>query len=275
MADDQIEQELLKRSLGIDHVNRSALDAVTGINTGDDASDPAGTSATHAGLTAAHGATGAVVGTTNVQTITGKKFGGATDYSEFEASGFLHHAGIAGGYDDVQFNITPKETGAGHPTLSTWNTDFKEFSYAVGDYANAQSQEAPHWWKEGEPWSFHIHWSTGSGNYVNGDKVQWQLHVSAADTNGSPPYTQFPAATVLVIEHAFVGTVSPFSGVRSTFPTFTIPASMTKIGAQVKIKLTRIAKSAGGTDPGTDPFPFQVGAHALADTRTSRTNGAK
>lgn len=231
--------------------------------------------AAHAGLTEAHGATGAVVGTTNPQTITNKKFGGAVNYSEFETNGFLHHAGDAGGYDDVQFNITPKETGAGHPTLNVWNTDFKEFSYAVGDYANAQSQEAPHWWKEATDWSFHIHWSTGTGNYVAGDKIQWELRITAADSHEVPPYTQFPAATVLVIEHVFVGTVPQFSGIRSRFPTYTIPASMTKIGAQVKIKLTRIAKSAGGTNPATDPFALQVGAHALSDTRTSRTNGSK
>lgn len=229
----------------------------------------------HLDAVSAHGAVAEVVGTNNIQTLTNKRFGNETDYSEFEANGFLHHEGEAGGYDDVQFNITPKETGAGHPTLNTWNTDFKEYSYAVGDYANAASQESPHWWKEGSNWSFHLHWSTGSGNYVAGDKVQFEIRISAADSRENPPYTQFPAATVLTVEHTFVGTVPPFSSIRSRFPTYNIPASMTKIGAQVKVKITRIAKSAGGTNPGTDPFCLQVGAHALSDTRTSRTNGSK
>lgn len=206
---------------------------------------------------------------------TPRKFGTATDYTEFEANGFQYFAGNAGGYDDVQFNITPKSTGPGHPILTSWNTDFEEYAYAVGDHTNAQSQEAPHWWKEGSSWDFHIHWTTGSGNYVAGDKVQWEIRISAADTFGSSPYTQFPAAAVLVIEHTFVDTVLPFSGVRSIFPTFNIPATMTKVGAQVKIKLTRIAKTAGGTDPATPPFALQIGAHALADTRTTRTTGAK
>jgi hypothetical protein len=220
------------------------------------------------------GATGSLnMGIHQIDALTAV-FGGSENNTEFEESGFIKHNGTSGGYEDVQFNITPKETGAGHPTLNTWNTDFKEFSYTVGDYANAQSQEAPHWWKQGTDWSFHLHWSTGSGNYVSGDKVQFEIRISAADSHETAPYTQFPAATVLVIEHVFAETVLPFSCIRSRFPAFS-SAAMTKIGAQVKVKLTRIAKSAGGTNPGTDPFCLQVGAHALSDTRTSRTNGAK
>jgi len=216
-----------------------------------------------------------LAGRTGQRAVTPLKFGGDTNYSDFEANGFLHHAGNAGGYDDVQFNITPKETGAGHPTLNTWNTDFKQFSYAVGDYANAASQEAPHWWLEASDWHFHIHWSTGSGNYVSGDKVQFEIKISGADSRETAPYAQFPTATVLTAEHTFNSTVLPFSAVRTRFPVFTVPASMQHIGAQVVIRIARIAKSAGGTNPATDPFPMQVGAHAISDTRTSRTNGAK
>ena len=254
--DDQIDQELLKRSFSLSEQIFNAL-------------------LEHAALVETHGAIGVIVGTQNLQTLVNKKFGGVTDYSEFESNGFLHHAGKSGGYDDIQFNMTPKSTGAGHPTLATWNTDFEEWSYAVGDHANGVGGEVPHWWKEGENWSPHIHWTTGSGNYVSGDKVQWRVFICAADSKETAPYTQFPAATVLDIEHVFSETVLPFSGVRSKFPDFTIPASLTKIGGQIKVKIQRIAKSAGGTNPGTDPFVLQVGAHALSDTRTSRTIGSK
>lgn len=171
---------------------------------------------------------------------------------------------------DVQFNMTPLATGVGHPTLSTWNTDFVEWRYAINDVSNGQSQEIPHSWKEGSTLSFHIHFSSGSGNYVSGDKVAFALHVSSADASVSAPFTAFSAASVLTAEIAFDSTVAPFSHVLLAFSAYTLPAGMTKIGAQMRVKLTRVAKSAGGTDPGTDPFVLQVGCHAENDTMGSR-----
>jgi hypothetical protein len=201
--------------------------------------------------------------------------GTLTDNTTIEANGFAVANGAARAYEDIQFNMTPKATGAGHPTIATWNTDFEEYSFAIGDHANGASQETPHWWAEGTTLSFHIHWSTGSGNYVNGDKVQWQLHVSAANSAVSQPFTAFPAATVLTGETAFTTTVNPFSHVLTAFSAYTLPASLTKIGAQIKVRIERIAKTAGGTDPGTPPFVLQVGCHALADTNGSRSIGSK
>lgn len=100
--DDQIEQELIKRSQEIIVLLEAAINA-------------------HAALTATHGATGAVVGTTNTQTLTNKKFGGATDYSEFEASGFLHHVGDAGNYDDVYpAAVSVATAGANVPAFSAY-----------------------------------------------------------------------------------------------------------------------------------------------------------
>jgi len=248
----------------------------------------------HEALTEAHGATGAVVGTTNVQTLTDKTlssldtlttldvtntgihgiglayFGDGTNNTVVEADGTLRMDGTATTTLDVQFNMTPLAIGAGHPTLVTWNTDFEEWSYGVGDHANGQGQEVPHSWKEGSALSFHAHISTGSGNYVSGDKIAFTLHVTAADAATSAPFTAFSAASVLTAELAFNSTVAPFSHILLPFSAYSLPAGLSKIGAQIKVKLTRVAKSAGGTDPGTPPFILQVGCHAENDTLGSR-----
>ena len=216
-----------------------------------------------------------LAGRTGQRAVAPLILGTITDNTTIEATGFTVATGAARAYEDIQFNMTPKATGVGHPSLVTWNTDFEEYAYAINDHANGSSQEAPHWWAEGTPVNFHIHWSTGSGNYINGDKVQWQLHVSAANLATSQPFTAFPASIVLTGETAFTTTVAPFSHVLTPFSTYNLPASWSKIGAQIKLKLTRIAKTAGGTDPGTPPFCLQVGCHALADTNGSRSIGTK
>lgn len=216
-----------------------------------------------------------LAGRTGQRVVTPLILGTETDNIVFDSLGRV--TANAGGrtYEDIQFNMTPKAVGAGHPTLATWNTDFEEWSYAVGEHSNGSCSEAPHWWAENTVVSFHVHFTTGSGNYVAGDKVQWQLKVTAADSKPTEPFTVFPAATVLTAETAFTQTAAPFSSVIAVFSAFSLPAEWTKIGAQIKVRIERIAKSAGGTDPGTNPFILQVGCHALWNSTGSREVGTK
>lgn len=204
------------------------------------------------------------------QIVGSRSFGTGPNRTTIEADGTILFEGDATVTNDIQFNMTPLATGPGHPTLATWNTDFEEWSYAVDDHSNSESQEAPHWWKELSEVSFHIHFTTGSGNYVAGDKVRWQLDVAASNQG-----MIFPAKTTLTAEYVVADTLLPFHHVRLNFSAYSLPAEWTKYGAQIKVKLTRIAKSAGGTDPGTPPFCLQVGCHATQDTIGSRTASTK
>jgi hypothetical protein len=227
------------------------------------------------------GANTTVIGNTNItQTyIRGNlnaptaKLGSATNYSEFEADGTLHMVGASTVYDDIQFGISSGKVPASNaPTWSTWN-GLSEFSFAVDDYIDLGAQELKHDWKEGTAVELHIHWSTGTGNYVNGDKVKWQIEYTWANMASSQPFTVFPAPTAVSAEQAFTTTVSPYSHVYTSIVSFTPTGG--KIGAQLKVRLKRIAKSAGGTDPGTNPFALQVGCHYEIDTCGSRTISGK
>jgi hypothetical protein len=86
------------------------------ITAADVGADPAGTTATHALLTAAHGATGAVVGTTNAQTLTSKTLNDNSNYIDSDAVHqiFYNNAGgiLAAGTAVVntQWNATNSAT---------------------------------------------------------------------------------------------------------------------------------------------------------------------
>jgi hypothetical protein len=76
-----------------------------------------GADSAHAALTVAHGATGAVMGTTNTQGVSNKtldatnKFGGATDHTMFEADGTMVAVGAATTYDDSQAAVIYMRSG--------------------------------------------------------------------------------------------------------------------------------------------------------------------
>lgn len=202
------------------------------------------------------------------------RIGGATTFSSFESDGTYVMTEGATVFDDIQFNISNgKVPAANAPSWSTFNTDFSEYSFAVNDYIDLGAQEFLHSWKEGTPVELHIHWATGSGNYVNGDKVNWQIQYTWANMATSQPFTAFSATATSSAETAFTTTVSPFSHVYTSVVSFTPTGG--KIGAELKVRLKRIAKTAGGTDPGSNPFGLQVGIHFEKDTIGSRTGSAK
>ena len=210
-----------------------------------------------------------------LQTNSLAKFGDITggNYTGFEADGTMILNGTATTYDDIQFGISSGKVPASNaPTWATWN-GLSEYSFGIGDYIDLGSQEFKHDWKEGSPVELHIHWSTGTGNYVNGDKVNWQIEYTWTNMATSQPFTVFPAPTAVTAEQAFTTTVLPYSHVYTSVVAFTPTGG--KIGAQLKVRLKRIAKSAGGTDPATNPFALQVGLHYEQDTLGSRTTSSK
>lgn len=201
------------------------------------------------------------------------KFGSDTDYSMFDDYGQLSFIGEATVFDDIQFAIsTGKVPAANAPTWSAFGANTSLYSFAVNDYIDLEAQEFLHSWEEGSTVEFHIHWATGTGNYVSGDRVQWKIYYSWANMSSTAPYSNFTTEYEASVEHVFSSTVTPRSHVYSSFGAFT-PTGGT-IGAQLVVRLKRIAKKAG-TDPSTAPFVLQVGMHYKIDTIGSQTQTGK
>lgn len=127
----------------------------------------------------------------------------------------------------------------------------------------------PHNWKKGSQIEWHLHWSTGSANYVSGDRVNWQIDYSCANPALSQPFTAFPATKTVTAETTFTTTVAPWSHIYTDMLPWVTP-DCTEYGGQMVAKLTRIAKT-GGTDPGTNPFAMGLNFHYEIDRIGSST----
>ncbi len=127
-----------------------------------------------------HGVTGEVVGTIDAQTISNKKFGGDTDYSEFEANGTLHMVGNATVWNDINISVVPQTGGATVPSVIAFNGDSILKCIAFSG-TNPTPDELPsslevlHDYKEGTDIHVHIHWLPTDTTVAN---IKWQLRYS-------------------------------------------------------------------------------------------------
>ena len=180
-----------------------------------------------------------------------------TNRTYTEPDGTIVCAGDATGWLDVFFpQAVPKTTGAGNPTLVTWLGNLRGYSYSVGDVNDFDPQEYPHNGQVGATGTWHIHFVARS--LAVGDKYNWQIEFSQAAFG-----TTFPAPTTITAEYT-VASVTPAAPRQIIFDlgTFTTLGP----GSQCFVRLTRIAKSAGGTNPGTDPIIIGVHYHYPVDT---------
>lgn len=219
---------------------------------GDDMSD-------HIADTSTHGVTGDIVGTTDAQEITNKKYGGATHYSEFEDDGTLHFAGDATVWKDVMFPMAPpKATGAGNPTLTTYNGNMRGYAFAVNDVHDFDPQEMTHDSKVGSTATWHIHWLSRS-NDGSDRTVKWELEYDVEPENGALATPTTIDVETIITSGSAVNTVQ-----RDNIETFVIPAIARLAGA----KLKRVASS--GTEPSVDPIVRALHFHYEIDTVGSR-----
>ena len=205
------------------------------------------------------GAGNSVVGTGTAQTISGKKYGSDTDYSEFESDGTAHFVGDATVWKDIFFPMAPpKTTGAGNPTLTTWNGNLRGYVFAVNDTHDFDPQEFAHDGKEGSTATWHIHFVSRT-NVAADRAVKFQLEYSQADRNGV-----FPAPTTVSTEIVIPSGTTANTHIAEDIATFTTG----DIAGQMSVKLTRIA--AVGTAPADDPVIIGVHYHYELDTVGSR-----
>lgn len=179
----------------------------------------------------------------------------ATDNMTTEADGTIVLNGAATGWLDVFFPMAPpKTTGAGNPTLITWNTPLRGYSFAVGDAHDFDPQEFPHNGKVGATGTWHVHFVSRT-NVAATRGINWQLEYSIGTVNGV-----FAAPTTINVDVTVGANTADRTHLIADIGTFTTPA----IASQICCRLTRIASA--GTAPANDPVVLGVHFHYEIDT---------
>ena len=198
-------------------------------------------------------------------------FGGATNYSHFEADGTYVMNGAATVFNDIVISLSSARVPAANaPTWAGFIGNLNAYTYGLNDFQEF-STELAHSYKDGATIEFHIH---GAVNGADGTDrtIKFEVEYSIADAQPESGFGDvYPATTTINAE-------------------LTIPASTTDLtaftidigdntsgnfvqGAIVKGRVRRIASS--GTEPTADPFLTEVGIHLESDTIGTRTATVK
>lgn len=187
-------------------------------------------------------------------------FGGEADYATFEDDGTLAFTGAATVWKDVMFPMAPpKTTGAGNPTLITYNGNMRGYSFAVNDVHDFDPQEMEHDSKVGSTATFHVHFLSRSNDGTDRG-VKWQLEYDVEPASGAVPAPTTVSVDITIPAGTAVNTVW-----RDDVATFTIPAIARMVGA----RLTRIASATAA--PSVDPVLRALHFHYELDTVGSRS----
>jgi hypothetical protein len=203
--------------------------------------------------------------------VVGLKYGGTSvNYTEFEADGTLKMNGDATVWNDwnLSRDFTPT-TGAGVPARNALIGNIVKDQFAVNDALQYMSSELLHDWKEGSDLQVHVHWATGGLNDATVRGVKWEIEYTVCNPLESSVAPTAYTATLTQSNEFSIPAAQPDRTHRvSTI--YTIPGSTLKIGAQLLMRLKRIA-SVTNPAPANDPFVISFGVHFEADTLGSRT----
>jgi hypothetical protein len=181
------------------------------------------------------------------------------NFSDFEADGTLHFKGNATVWKDIFFPMSPpKTTGAGNPSLVTWNGNLRGYSFAVNDVHDFDPQEFSHDGKVGSTATFHIHWISRT-NVGAARTVKWQIEYAQANYGSA-----FPSPTTEVVEVTVPADTPANTHFITNITTFTTLG----IASQMFVRLTRITSS--GTEPADNPVVIGCHYHFEVDTVGSR-----
>jgi hypothetical protein len=194
------------------------------------------------------------------------KFGDVAggNYAEFESDGTLRFYGNATIWQDIDFPIIIRTTGANIPVLTTLQGNVTAPQWAVNDFSVCEAQELVHAWKEGSEVQWHIHFVTNgldaTDRYVNFE-VEWFW----VNPNGTLSATITSSGDLLIPESTATKTmlirqvsVATFAGV---------------IGGHVYARLRRIAST--GMAPTNNPWCSMLQLHIECDTVGSRERTTK
>lgn len=205
----------------------------------------------------------------------GLKYGGTSaNYSYFESDGTLVFNGDATVWNDwnLSRDFTPV-AGVGVPTRNTLLGNIVKDQFAVNDALQYQSTELLHDWKEGSDLQVHIHWATGGLNDATVRGVKWEIEYTVCNPieSGVAPFA-YTITNTQSLEFSIPAAQPDRTHRVSTI--FTIPGATLKIGAQLLMRLKRIA-SVTNVAPVANPFVISFGVHFQADTCGSRSVTSK
>ena len=154
------------------------------------------------------------------------------------------------------------------PTWATLVGNLNAYQFAVNDYLYMEAQEFLHDWKEGTDVQAHLHWVTGGLNDATVRGVAWEVEYSVCNPlEAAFGASAFTSATVASTEFTIPAAQPDRTHRIGTIAT--IPGSALRIGAQIIMRLRRVA--AVGTAPAANPFAISFGLHYQSDTSGSRT----
>ncbi len=202
-------------------------------------------------------------------------FGGATDYSHFEADGTLVFNRAATVYNDLVLPLDSARVPAVNaPNWESFVGNLNAFAYQVNDFQEFTT-EMIHGYKEGSNFAFHIH---GALNALTAqeEKVRFEIEYSIADVNQLTGFGDvFPdgSGSLLIAELVVPDATADLTHIFITIGVDN--AGTFGIDATIKGRIRRIAKTAGGNELTGDMFVTQVGVHYENDTVGSRGINAK
>lgn len=173
---------------------------------------------------------------------------------------------IADFWQDIDFPIIIRTTGAGIPTLEVVNGNLTLPQWQVGDFNQCESQELVHQWKGGSDVFFHIHLTT-NGADTNNRYVRFEIEYGYVTPGGAWIFpTTMDSGDLLI----------PANTTNKTmfiFPLGSFTPTGSKIGGHVTARLKRIA--ATGTAPTNNPWVAMLQLHILCDSIGSREISSK
>jgi hypothetical protein len=152
----------------------------------------------------------------------------------------------------------PKTTGAGNPTLVTFNGNQRGYSFAVNDSHDFNPEEIDHDGKVGSTATWHVHFLSRSNDGTD-RYVKWEIEYSVEPSEGVLPAPTTISAEMLIPAGTAANTVQ-----RLNIDTFVVPNIARLVWARVK----RVAAS--GSAPSVDPVLGALHFHYELDTVGSR-----
>ena len=166
-------------------------------------------------------------------------------------------------WDDILFPVLSLQVGGTAPTLSTFQGNIKQYTFAINDICYG-CVEIPHTYKEGTNLDAHVHIVTNGAE--SGVEARYELEYWFVDMGEA-------STTTTVITSADY-TLTNADGQHEYIDLGDITGTNFKIGALLAFQLKRVAL-VDGSNPSSDPFVLSVGFHHQLDTMGSRQETAK